>query len=212
MNTPRSVAYGWGVRYYSKVTLMQRLSSSLPASGTGTVSSPRRTPELTIAKGVNERRWNDQRARGLRANPTDCEFRGGCNSVGKGERARGLGGGQLADISQPHRRCERSKLQGWEGITGWVGERGAGGQVVITANRRREGEGCCRGGCRREPRRAASRGRGGRQEGKRKDCLVTVVHGFMGSNRLHLTQWDRYVDISLQILVCMSTCDMDHAP
>ncbi|CAK9786324.1 unnamed protein product [Cutaneotrichosporon oleaginosum] len=43
--------------------LMDRLSSSRQASGIGM--------SLTVAKGVNERRWNDQRARGLRANPTD---------------------------------------------------------------------------------------------------------------------------------------------
>ncbi|KLT43027.1 hypothetical protein CC85DRAFT_327725 [Cutaneotrichosporon oleaginosum] len=47
MNTPRSVAYGWG--------------ALIVATGIG----------YWYAKGVNERRWNDQRARGLRANPTD---------------------------------------------------------------------------------------------------------------------------------------------
>ncbi|BEJ03385.1 hypothetical protein CcaverHIS641_0105600 [Cutaneotrichosporon cavernicola] len=47
MNTPKSVAYGW--------------AALIAATGFG----------YYYAKGVNEERWNDKRARGLRSNASN---------------------------------------------------------------------------------------------------------------------------------------------
>lgn len=62
MNTPRSVAYGWGVRP-TTVQHTNNPQALCVATGIG----------YYLAKGANEERWKDQHARGLRSNDKlDC--------------------------------------------------------------------------------------------------------------------------------------------
>lgn len=69
MNTPKSVAYGWAVSLTCLLQSMSRgvtdkFQALIVATGLG----------YYYAKGENERRWKDQRARGLRnTDHQDCE-------------------------------------------------------------------------------------------------------------------------------------------